>query len=137
MIMTKEDKDFRVGDAVCHHMYGDDVIVEVVPSGYYRIGTEGGHSIMACGRNSAGDAHPAWFHGTWGQVFGNAKDVRPVRTVERFVNIWIRPSGDLECSDPEHLHRTTEAATKASRSRKSKCDYIATAVPVQIPEDMV
>lgn len=128
--MKIEDKDFRVGDTVCTHKNKTGVIIHKDSGG----GIAVDHDIPskeACERvyhyEAGKQSH--LMHGTWEEVFGNVKGVKPVRTVERFVNIYFI---DGEVKPSPKLYISRQAAEDAAAT-----DSVATAAPVKIPEDMI
>ena len=119
------DKDFRVGDIVCCYTWGTGEVSKVTES-EVTFEYQGG-SVMF--KPDGSYLHtlipdrPQLFHGTWEEVFGNVKDVKLIRKVKRWVNIY-----------PDGLYDRFTSKAKAEEN-VSEYRVLAIAIEIEIEED--
>lgn len=129
-----EDKDFRAGDPVCTWRLGDGVVSDLKSeSEVYSVRVEflSGRVVHFTpeGLLYLGAARPSLFHGTFEQVFGQVKDVKPVRNVIKYLNIFRDYAGLARW-----IMFDTEIAAKGHADFCLSNHYIAVAVPVEVDE---
>jgi len=125
---------FKKGDKVFNFRRGNGVVERTDYSDYPIIvefhPTQGFVSFTSGGREIDSDMAHSLFHGHDLSV----QEVTPVRTVRRFVNLWINHDGDHNFST--NYKASPEEAKEYAESCKG-VNYIAIAVPVDIPEDLL
>lgn len=126
------DKDFRVGDVVCCSIYGNGVVVAIKPKARYTHSVtfkDSTHRYTAQGcYYIASYVKPSLFHGTYEEVFGEVKDVKPKRNKTVYVNLYAVPG---KCN-----HQTGGSPYDTPEEAKSMNmgNAVAVAVPVEVPE---
>ena len=119
-----KDKDFRVGDIVCSFDLGTGIVTNKHTSGpffsievkFHNFALKKDFNLDGT-RKVGGEVYtklPSLMHGTWEQVFGQIQDVKPVRKIKKYVNLYekaVKDSyifGDVYNSKEEALENATK-----------------------------
>ena len=124
--------DFRVGDVVCDLIYGDGIIESIEEEGISPWRVTVSFELFKVNYNKSGhassmDKHPSLRHGTWEQNFGSLPNIKHVRKVKRWVNLY--PDCDKSGFQSGDTFFTANEAKLSATSQA-----VAVAVEIEVDE---